>query len=346
VWREKQGQMKPTVHDIAREAGVSLATVDRVLNSRPGVRSKTVARVHDAVRTLGYIRDVTAANLARQRQYRFAFVLPEGTTSFLSAVHSEVRAAADRARADRVHVRVIEVPAFDPHAVAQSLADLGEVDGVAIMAPDTPQVRDAARRLKAAGIVVLALVSDLTDAGRDHFAGINNFAAGRTAGLLLGRFLGPRTGSVAVIAGSMLARDHVERRKGFDDVMREEFPAIRVLPSLEARDDPDTVARMMHRLIDTTPDLCGVYSLGAGNRGLIRVLEERGLTGTLTVVAHELTPLHREALMAQAIDAVINQDVGHLVRSALRVLRAKADGTEIIEAQERIRIDIFVRENL
>ena len=48
---------KPTVHDIARRAGVSLATVDRVLNARPGVRAKTVARVQAAVASLGYVTD-------------------------------------------------------------------------------------------------------------------------------------------------------------------------------------------------------------------------------------------------------------------------------------------------
>jgi len=40
---------KPTVNDIARHAGVSLATVDRVLNERPGVRIVTKDRVNKAV---------------------------------------------------------------------------------------------------------------------------------------------------------------------------------------------------------------------------------------------------------------------------------------------------------
>ena len=40
---------RPTVNDIAREAGVSLATVDRVLNARPGVREKTISAVNEAI---------------------------------------------------------------------------------------------------------------------------------------------------------------------------------------------------------------------------------------------------------------------------------------------------------
>jgi LacI family transcriptional regulator len=342
----RENALKPTVHDIARTAGVSLATVDRVLNARPGVREKTVERVQTAVRTLGYVRDISAANLARQRQYRFAFVLPEAATAFLAALRAEVGAASDHAFADRTSLSVHEVPSLDPYAVAQTLGALDEVDGVAVMAPDTPQVRDAVRRLKERGVAVVTLVSDLTDAGRDHFAGINNLAAGRTAAQLLGRFLGGRTGEVAVLAGSMLARDHVERRLGFDEVMRAGFPGLEILPTLEVRDDAERVARLLPGHLAAHPAVVGLYSIGAGNRGLVRALEDCGRAGEITVIGHELTPHMRMGLLSGAIDAVINQDVGHVVRSALRVLRARADGTAIVAAQERIRIDIFIRENL
>ena len=67
--------MKPTVHDIARSAGVSLATVDRVLNGRPGVRRVTQQKVEGAIAELGYVRDVAAANLAKGRTYAFTLSL-------------------------------------------------------------------------------------------------------------------------------------------------------------------------------------------------------------------------------------------------------------------------------
>ena len=46
------------------------------------------------------------------------------------------------------------------------------------------------------------------------------------------------------------------------------------------------------------------------------------------------------------MDAVISQDVSHVVRSAIRVLRAECDGSEIVASQERIRIEITLKENL
>ncbi len=339
--------MRPTVNDIAREAGVSLATVDRVLNARTGVRDKTANRVMAAIDRLGYVRDVTAANLARQRQYRLCFLLPSGRTGFLRLLRDTIRAAAEEARRDRTDIGIVAYSARGPNGFVAALGALhaAEYDGVAIMAPETPEVRDAVRRLRAEGVAVVALVSDLPGAAADHFVGIDNIAAGRTAGFLLGRFAAPGPGRVMVLASSMTARDSVERRLGFDRVMAERFPHLRVLPTIEGHDDPPTIRAAIGRVL-AGGDLAGVYALGSGTAAMLDALAAAGRPTAPVAVAHELTEANRLALLTGALDAVITQDVGHLVRSALRVLRAKSDNTAISAAQERIRIEVVVSENL
>lgn len=340
--------VKPTVHDIAKEAGVSLATVDRVINARPGVRARTVERVQDAIQRIGYVRDMSAANLARQRVYRFAFVLPGGASQFLETLREAIREAVKAQIADRTTIKVFSVPVLDPHAVVRTLGgiDPQRFDGLAIMAPETPQVRDAVARLEAAGMPVVALVSDLPNSGCDHFVGIDNMAAGRTAAVLMGRFLCNESGKVLVVANSMLARDSIDRRLGFDSVMAEQFPEKIVLPSVEAHDDPERIANIIKEAFVIHPDIAGVYSLTLGSQEVVEALRAAGHMTKLVVIVHELTPHSRKALEDREIDAVITQNVGHLVRSAIRVLRAKSDGLDIIESQEQIRIDIVLRENL
>lgn len=340
--------MKPTVHDIAAHAGVSLATVDRVLNRRAGVRAETRERVEGAISELGYVRDLAAANLAKGRVYPLVFILPSNDNSFMRTLRREVEGARARSGQERTTIGIVEVPPFDPQAIAAALeAVLADGPaGVALVAVDAPEVRIAIDDVVEAGIPVVTLVSDLPGSRRHHYAGIDNMAAGRTAGSLLGRFLAGRPATVAVIAGSMLVRDHRERFEGFRAVMAAEFPQVSLLPVLEGRDDPALVEDIVTDLFAARPDLAGLYSLGAGNRGLVRALEAARLPVRPAVIAHELTETTRAALLSGRIDAVLNQDAGHEVRSAIRLLKAKADGLPVLSAQERIRLDIFLRDNL
>ncbi len=340
--------MRPTVHDIAAAAGVSLATVDRVLNQRPGVRHVTREKVETAIRDLGYVRDVAAANLAKGRVYPLTFILPASDNSFMHGLNAEIRAAIARSAAERTDIRIVEVPAFDPQALVRELETVAseKPSGIALVATDAPEVKAIVDRLVHDGIPVVTLVSDLTGSLRHHYAGVDNIAAGRTAARLLGRFLGGAEGEIAVLAGSMLVRDHRERLEGFASVMAQEFPALHLLPVLEGRDDPEVAHMLIADALGKNDGIIGIYSLGAGNRGLIRALKEKAADRALTVIAHELTAHTRAAVLDGTIDAILNQDAGHEVRSAIRVLKAKADGLAVIDAQERIRLDIFLKDNL
>jgi LacI family transcriptional regulator len=163
--------MRPTVYDIAAEAGVSLATVDRVLNARPGVRQKTVDKVEAAVHRLGYVRDVSAANLAKRRIYPLVFIVPGGPNSFMRGLEAEIRAAMQRSAAERTSIRIETVPPFDPAAIVSVLDSLdpAEATGVALVATDTPEVTAAVDRLVEKGVHVATLVSDLPEVAADSF---------------------------------------------------------------------------------------------------------------------------------------------------------------------------------
>ncbi|WP_420413837.1 LacI family DNA-binding transcriptional regulator [Roseibium sp.] len=340
--------VRPTVHDIAREAGVSLSTVDRVLNGRTDVRPKNAERVKAAVQKLGYVRDTNAANLAKQKRYRFLFILPEGPNHFIETIDAAVDGLIGSPLADRTDIQKLFVNVGDPHAVAARLSFLKpeELDGVALMVPETPQVRDAITHLKEAGARVVALVSDLPNSQCDHFVGIDNFSAGRTAGALLGRFLRNETGKILVVTNSMTSRDSIERRFGLDEVLMRDFPQIHALPTIEFYDDPQRIQQTLKAAFTSYQDIVGVYSMGSGNAVMLEALRGCVDDNRLVIVAHDLTAVTRQALLDGEVDAVITQNVGHLVRSALRVLRAKCDGAEILEAQEQIRVEITMRENL
>ena len=339
--------MKPTVHDIARTAGVSLATVDRVLNERPGVRAKTRERVMAAMNTLGYVRDVGAANLARGKLYQFDFILPDNENTFMLSLRAELQSAMERALAERILVNVVLVPAFDEAALVAALDEsvTRKPDGVAFVAVDTDPVREACARLSAQGIHAVTLVSDLGQSTRTHYVGVDNGAAGRTAARLLGLFANGTEGALAVVAGSLKVRDHLERFDGFTAAMKADFPGREILPVLEGFDEGPRVERLVNKLLDERTDIAGIYSLGAGNSGLVKALAKHKANRPL-VIAHERDSVTSKALTDGIIHAVLAQDAGHEIRSAIRVLKASADRLAIVPGQEHIRIEIFLKDNL
>jgi LacI family transcriptional regulator len=338
---------RATLEDVARAAGVSLATVDRVVNRREGVREKTIARVEAAVVKLGYRADTAATRLARNQSFRFAFILPTGANTFMTNLAEQVRRTADWLAGQRGFIDTMHVDVFDPDALAGALEAIPpSYHGVATVALDHPRVRAAIDDLSAREIAVVTLVSDAPSSRRLHYVGIDNPAAGRTAATLMGRFLHGRSGAVGVIAGSLALRDHAERQFGFHQILSGEYPDLVMLAAVEGRDDSARTRELTATLLAQRPDLVGIYSVGAGNRGIAAALEDSRRARDIVWIAHELTVHTRGFLLRGVIDAIINQDPGHEARSAARVLLAHCWGDPIMADQERINIDIFLRDNL
>ena len=340
--------IRPTTKDLAKAAGVSLATVDRVLNDRPGVREDTVKVVNQTIEKIGFTRNLSAANLARSRSYRFLFLVPRTGDQFLAELIARVAEAKASYASDMSIAEVAQIHESDPHQIADYLSaiDPNRVDGVAIMAPESPQARDAKAQLRRRGVETVTLISGQTSSGDDDFVGIDNHAAGATAGRLIGRFSADRRGKLLVIAETMRARDSLERRLGFDEIINADYPDLTVLPSLETYGDPDRTERILATTFASHPDITAVYVLGSEARLPLQMVARIRPGAKPIIIAHERTPFTEAGLRSGQIDALITQDPGHLVRSAVRIMRARCDRREILASQEKIRIEILLRENL
>lgn len=344
---EETIRRRATVHDVARAAGVSLATVDRVLNGRPGVRAATAEKVEKAISDLGFSRDLNASLMARSRDLSVVFFIPDGSNEFMDSLAAAVEHRAGPALADRMHLSMRRVKAFDAAALAAGLDDLDprQCDCAVVVSSDEPEVIAAIEAAHRRGIAVMTLVSDLPQSARRNFIGIDNIAAGRTAAALLGRFL-PQGGKVALVAGSLHLRDHAERLEGFGAVLDAEFPDIAIIGPVEGHDEQTETAQIIAKLLDEHPDLAGLYNIGAGNAGLVQALENSGRSGGLRVIAHELTAPTRAGLQSGAVDVVLDQNPDGEIREAIAAARALALNATLAVATDPIEIGIFLRDNL
>ena len=315
-----------TLNDVAREANVSPATVDRVLNNRDGVRARTRDVVLTTAMRLGYMSqaEVPLAGRAAARTINLIFLLPSGTNSFIKVLQQQIEQQS--ALRTELNVRVETLEGFNPQRVAQRLTELhAEVDGIGLVAQDHPLVREAIRGLSRSEIAVVTIASDIPHAGRAAYVGIDNRQAGRLAGQLIGRLLTPTGASkIALFAGSLSYRGHEEREMGFRHILREEFPEVHIVELREIQDDRKRAVVETASLLDAHPDLKGIYNVGAGTVGIAQEVVARGLTKQIVLIGHEATEQNKQLLLDGVLDAVIDQNPRVEVREALNILTAAA----------------------
>jgi LacI family transcriptional regulator len=341
------GHGRSRVTDIARLADVSTATVDRVLNLRKGVRPATVQRVLKAAAQLGYLAEEQLFKVIRPKPMRLSFLLPAGNNRFIAMLGDYIEIAEQQFAAFNVQCKRHVVEGFDPKILAENLLYYGRrAQGIAFIALEHPLVREAVNTLVDEGIPVLTLVSDLSNSKRAAYVGVDNRAAGRTAGFLLGRFLGHQRGKIAMIAGSLSYRGHEERELGFMHLFQEMFPNLQVLGLREGQDDSNKNYQQTRALLAQHADLIGIYNIGGSSDGVARAIGEARLAHRVVFVGHELTPDTRALLIDGTMDAVISQNAQIEVMNCVRIFTNLREQKAPLAGIEAVRVGVVVRENL
>jgi LacI family transcriptional regulator len=207
--RRRPLRAEVTIHDVAARAGVSVATVSRVLNGKELVREETSASVLEAARVLRYVPNVAARALSIRRSHTLGIVLPDLHGEFFSELIRGIDLAARRAG---YHVLV-----SGSHSNAQEMLEVldtmrGRVDGLVVMAPDlsTAGFRDAL-----AGKMPIVILSSRDD---EHDAiTIDNYGGARR---MMEHLLSLGHTRIAFVCGPPHNSDARERLRGYRHAMR------------------------------------------------------------------------------------------------------------------------------
>ncbi|KSV69070.1 LacI family transcriptional regulator [Sinorhizobium sp. GL2] len=340
---------RPTIADLARTAGVSVATVDRVLNGRHPVREETARRVYEAAKSIGY----HAVGLIRQRvfedlpQYRLGFVLQKPEQAFYQTVSKEIENAALSLSHARVFAQVDFVANSTPSAITEKLrAAAARNQAIALVAPDYPAVTTAIEELKERGIPVFSLLSDFAAGVREGYVGLNNHKVGRTAAWMITK-AAKRPGKVAAFVGSHRFLGHELREIGFRSYFREHAPDFEVLDTMVNLDTAEITHEATLNLLQRHPDLIGFYVCGGGMEGAISAIREEKLEGKLIAVVNELTPDSRAALGDDVVTLAISTPTPALARETINLMIQAIDkGPTGAPGQTFLPFDLFTPENI
>lgn len=340
---------RPTITDLAQAAGVSVATVDRVLNARHPVREDTARRVYDAANAIGY----HAAGLIRQRieqdqrHYRLGFVLQKPRQFFYQEFARLIEATAASTKGFRVQPVIEFVGSQTAADVIEKLREVAaRSQAVALVAPDHPLLTVAVQELKAKGIPVFSLLSDFASGVREGYLGLNNRKVGRTAAWMIAR-TAKKPGKVAVFVGSHRFHGHELREIGFRTYFRENAPDFQLIDTLINLETRQITHEATLDLLQRHPDLVGFYVAGGGMEGAISALREDGTSGKVVAVCNELTPESRAALADDVVAAVIATPLDRLCDDLLAMMVRTIDsGAAETPGQTFLPFNIYISENI
>ncbi len=307
---------KTTAKDVARAAGVSASTVDRVLNGRGGVDPDKERRVVEWARKLKLDR---ALKHRSARTLRIAVLIQAPDNPFYAEVQNAF-AAANRAYGEfNIQFLLHHFDAGRPSILPRTVRDLGEgLDGLILTVPQSDAVAEAIREVSAR-VPVVTLATDVRDCGRHAYVGPDDRRAGRVAGNLMGRFLAPSGGDIVMIAGLLSLIGNEEREMGFRSVLRERYPECRVAVVLESQERAERAGELVRDALLANPNIRGVYSVSAGAPVVVAALKALGREDVV-FITHELTPDRRELLRQGLIDAIIDQNPEFEVRAAIETM--------------------------
>jgi len=317
----KRRKRSPRFLEIAAEAGVSAATVDRVLNERGSVSEKARRKVVAAAQKLGVPRILPST---AHELIHIDVLLPDNRTPFYMRLRSALAdACAILDKRIVVHRRTVR-DADEDALVKTIVATNYRRRGLMIAAPDTARVRKALREVLDRGEAVVTVVSNVADVEGIAYFGIDNYRAGRTAGLVMSRFARQR-GRVLVLSGWKDWSGHLERTAGCRDALSAASPDL-VCDAFqfETRDDEDRCFLAVAEALSGA-GLAGVYNAGAGSAGIMQALAKFDRERRVTWIAHELSDDHRQYLQTGALAMVIDQDPDMQAFKGLRYLVARAD---------------------
>lgn len=335
-------QKNSRIIDIALQAGVSTATVDRVLNNRPGVRQPTRNKVQDAIRLLDSAQSRPKIIPSFTTELEIDVVIAGNAGFANDLLARELRASA---REIGITLRTSYPHRLDPEALIDALDACLErgSSGIVVQALDHPLVRSKIGEASLRGVPVISLLTDLPGSKTLGYVGLDNRAAGRTAGLLMG-LMTSEPGDIAIFVGGPLYRSHEEREMGFRSKLREDFPHLKLQKVFQSFDDPEKNLMMASKLLACEPELRGIVNIGGGNRGIEKALLDSGKKDEVTYVCFNLTPLTKQALLTGVVDAVVHQDMGHAARIAIRSI------VDYLTSRKpefpQVPVEIILRENV
>ncbi|HKL84907.1 MAG TPA: LacI family DNA-binding transcriptional regulator [Treponemataceae bacterium] len=336
-----------TVIEIAKRAGVSIGTVDRVLHNRGRVSTETREKIQKIIDEEGYQPNPLARHLKRNRDYKIGVIIPElrKESSYWQLLYNGILKAVEELSPFSFSIQLFE---FNRPIVDSFLAAFNEM----LEARCNAWIIAPVMQEETLGVLTnlekpvpyvfidspLPLAKPVTTVAQNPFQG--GYAAGRVMDLI-----SHSSGPFAVIRPFTEAFNLNERARGFIKWFsnRKEIKIIDVVcPEHQMQE----TLLILEKTMKENPDLKGVFVVSAMVHKIAEFFETHYVGSKITVIGYDLVPLNCAMLKEDKIDCLISQRPEEQGRLVLQQLYKTLVLEEETDKQIEMPIDIYFKENL
>jgi LacI family transcriptional regulator len=324
---------RPTIRDLAKAAGVSVSTINRVLNQPESVRSPTKDRVLDAAEEIGFygLGTIKHAVKSTQTTHHLGVLLQRGSRAFYRNLGDTIEATAKAYDGHKIELSLEFLDDLTPEKVAKHIELMGQrCEALAIVAPQHPLVADAIDTVLETGVPVVSLIGPLTARGNISFVGLDNWKVGRTAAWIFDKMV-REPGEIGVLVGSHRLRNQEMNESGFRSYFREHNASFSVLEPLPTYETPAVAHEHVENLLTDHPNLCGLFISGGGVTGAIAALRAIPKRDDFVAVGYELFDDTRAALIDGTLSMIISHPMERFaletITTLLKAKNSRRDGS-------------------
>jgi len=299
--------------EIALQAGLGLATVDRVLNGREHVREHTRQRVQHAIKEL----EKQQFQLATSGRKLVVDVVVEAPRRFSDEIREALMSELPGLQPAVFRPRFLMQDTMTTAEVVEVLAAIGRrgSHGVFLKARDVSQIADAVADLQQRGIPVVTMFTDVPQSSRLAYAGLDNRMAGATAAYLIGQWLHRHEGDVLVTMSNERFRGEEDREVSFREALQRRYPKLNLVDASGGHGLDAQTEEHVRRAVGRRKKIVAVYSMGGGNIAILRALESIGQKPEC-FIGHDLDRDNVHLLRAGKLSAVLHHDLRQDMRTA------------------------------
>lgn len=314
--------MSVTQQKIAELAGVSRATVDRVLKNRGRVKPDVAERIRSIAEQLDYRPNRAGIMLVRSnRPLKIGIVLQSIETPFIQGLLKNIEAVRQQFSEEGIALLVEQNIGSDCDQQLASINALMDqhIDGLAITAVIDERIRQKIIALSEQKIPVITFNTDIPSSPRLCYVGEDSYQSGCACAGLMNILLGGK-GNVLMITGHINSFSTQQRTEGFRREINMIAPGIHLLPVECCNNSSDIAYDLTQKRLQSNVKIDGIYCASSGQSGICRALQDFNKSGCIHFICHDLVEENIRNVRNGCIDFLIDQDANTQAYLPIRML--------------------------